>query len=148
MIERVLVYGTAGLIFLAAAWLHGYSKGEQKLYEYQAKDATSKVIIVTRIQKAEREIDNEKLHDLQNDYDALYIDYLWMHDDAKGSNTLSSAASVIRACPEIGQQGIKDAAGILADVETGILGILEKGDFEIAKYRRLYERDVKLSETK
>lgn len=53
--QRYLVYGALALAVMGAAWIHGYSRGERKLYEYQAAQAREAVRIITaRAQVTER----------------------------------------------------------------------------------------------
>lgn len=44
--QRYLVYGALALAVMGMAWIHGYSRGERKLYTYQAEQAREAVRII------------------------------------------------------------------------------------------------------
>lgn len=46
--QRYAVYGALALALLAVAWVHGYSRGERKLWEYQAEQAKAAVPIIVK----------------------------------------------------------------------------------------------------
>lgn len=46
--QRYLVYGALALAVMLAAWIHGYSRGERKLYEYQAEQAKAAVPVIVK----------------------------------------------------------------------------------------------------
>ena len=46
--QRYAVYGALALALLAVAWVHGYSRGERKLFEYQAEQAKARVVIIQK----------------------------------------------------------------------------------------------------
>lgn len=46
--QRYLVYGALALAVMLAAWIHGYSRGERKLWTYQAEQAKAAVVIITK----------------------------------------------------------------------------------------------------
>lgn len=46
--QRYAVYGALALALLAVAWVHGYSRGERKLWEYQAEQARAAVPIIVK----------------------------------------------------------------------------------------------------
>lgn len=46
--QRYAVYGALAVALLAVAWVHGYSRGERKLWEYQAEQAKAAVPIIVK----------------------------------------------------------------------------------------------------
>lgn len=46
--QRFLVYGVVALLIAGMLELDGYRRGERKLWEYQAKEAAARVVIVTK----------------------------------------------------------------------------------------------------
>jgi hypothetical protein len=50
-IGRLVAYGIAAAAVVGAAWLHGYSRGELKLFEYQAEQAEARVVIIKKIER-------------------------------------------------------------------------------------------------
>jgi hypothetical protein len=48
LLTRILVYSALAGLVLSLAELDGYRRGEKKLYEYQAKQATAAVAIVVK----------------------------------------------------------------------------------------------------
>lgn len=45
---RIAVYGVVILSAVAVVWMHGYSRGERKLFEYQAEQAQAAVPVIVR----------------------------------------------------------------------------------------------------
>jgi len=96
---------------------------------------------VRNAQEVARQALNQKeaLDALQGRFNALNARYKRLRDSASPSGVpaLSSAAPVLSACP--GDVGKPDSlAGRLEQMESAVLGILEKGDREIAKYVELW----------
>lgn len=89
----------------------------------------------------------EVLDDLQTRYAALSARYSRLRANSGSPNTvpsLSSAAQVLSTCA--GESGQSDAnARFLAEVESRVTAITEAGDREIAKYRELWELQLKNS---
>lgn len=54
--QRVAVYAALAVLVLSLAELDGYRRGEKKLYEYQAKQATAAVAIVVKREAATERI--------------------------------------------------------------------------------------------
>lgn len=50
-LTRIAVYAALGLMLIACGWLDGYRRGELKLFEYQAKEATATIALVKKIEK-------------------------------------------------------------------------------------------------
>jgi hypothetical protein len=48
--QRYVVYGALVLAIGAAVWMHGYSRGEIKLFEYKAEQARAAVSIIRKIE--------------------------------------------------------------------------------------------------
>lgn len=48
LLTRILVYGVLAFLVLSLAELDGYRRGEKKLWEYQASQATAAVAIVVK----------------------------------------------------------------------------------------------------
>lgn len=46
--QRYAVYGALALAIGAAVWIHGYTRGEIKLFKYQAEQATAAVPIIVK----------------------------------------------------------------------------------------------------
>lgn len=46
--QRFAVWGAVGAAVLAAAWFHGYTRGELKLYDYKITEATQALSIVVK----------------------------------------------------------------------------------------------------
>ncbi len=47
--QRILVYAALAVLILSLAELDGYRRGERKLYEYKAEQATKEVAFVTKV---------------------------------------------------------------------------------------------------
>ena len=107
--------------------------------EIERQVAESKV---RNAQEQARQALNQKeaLDALQGRFNALNARYKRLRDraSAAGVPALSSAAPIISSCP--GNDGKSDAASkFLGEVESRIVGILEQGDKEIAKYVELWK---------
>ena len=88
----------------------------------------------------------EVLSDLQTRHAALNARYRVLRTSAGSSPvpTLSEAAASLGSCP--GDTGKPDAnARLLAEVEARVTEILETGDRELAKYRELWELQLRNS---
>jgi hypothetical protein len=88
----------------------------------------------------------EVLSDLQTRYDALNARYRVLRTSAGSSPvpSLSSAAPSLGSCT--GSPSQPDAnARFLAEVESRVTAILEAGDRELAKYRELWELQLRNS---
>lgn len=46
--QRVVAYGVVFLAVASSVWMHGYSRGERKLYEYQAEQARAAVPVIVK----------------------------------------------------------------------------------------------------
>lgn len=57
MIERYVIYGLLAAGLLGGVWFHGYTRGELKLYDYQAKQATETVRVVVVRGQVVREVE-------------------------------------------------------------------------------------------
>lgn len=145
---RILVWGAVILMLILCGELDGYRRGQLKLYEYQAEEARKSAAIVTKVVTQTRTVENAADAKLKNDFDSLHAQYAILRNHA-GSQaaSLSSAVNQLAAChADAGKQPrVQDIGRVLDDVENAILGILETGDTEIAKYRALYKRDQELS---
>ena len=103
---------------------------------------------VRHAQEAARQAQNaqEVLSDLQTSYAALNARYRVLRTSAGSSPVpaLSSAAASLGSCP--GSDVKPDAnARFLAEVEIRVTEILEVGDRELAKYRELWELQLRNS---
>jgi len=86
----------------------------------------------------------EVLSDLQTRYAALNRRYRVLRSSSGSSPVpaLSSAAPSLGSCP--GDPSQPDAAArLLAEVESRVTAILEEGDRELAKYRELWELQLR-----
>src|SRR5262245_48521322 len=52
--QRLALYAVLAASLLAISWLHGYSRGEIKLFEYKAEQAREAVSIIQKIHEVER----------------------------------------------------------------------------------------------
>lgn len=143
---RILVY--LGMITALAMMLEldGFRRGSAKLDEYINNQLRATVTLVAKARK----VDADEFDNLQADYNVLYSEYIRLHHDAasRGAGSLASAAASLSACPKpdsanpTGNDPMQSAERLLADVENAVLAILETGDTEIVKYRRLAKRDI------
>lgn len=150
---RIAIYTGLGALVIAFAFLAGYSRDELKLFDYQAKEATARVAIVTKTLTIIREVENAADAGLIADNARLRI----LYDAAKRAPSLSAALGNPLACkpnnspvpPDAGRStlynGVPIANRVLDDLEGAVHSILAAGDTEIAKFRRLAERDNALA---
>jgi hypothetical protein len=125
---------------VAALWGHGYFKGsssKQAAFDAYRADIEAQVAIqrakndetVKRHQRDARTAQNDLKTRLSHINDA----YSRLRDSAARMPSLAATVSGASACPE------PQLAGTLERLETGVIGILERGDKELAKYQTLWE---------
>lgn len=143
---RLVVYSLLFIAFAAFFELDGYRRGEKKLFDYQGKQAAARIAVIEKTRIIEDETTTLLLDDLDN-LRRLY-DRERMRNRTAGGQPLSIAAANLQTCPnDAGERlPVRDAAGMLDEVESAISAIIAAGDAEIIKYRRLWERDTKLSQ--
>lgn len=100
---------------------------------------------VAAAQEASRQAQNAEgvISDLQTRYVALNARYRVLRDnDGSGPvPALSTAAASLGSCPDGGDA----ATRLLAEIESRVTAITETGDKEIAKYRELWELQLRNS---
>lgn len=110
--RRLAIYGVLAAALLGAAWLHGYTRGELKLADYKAAQATAAVKIVVkrgevtervvtkyvtrtvpRTQVVTQTVEKEVIRYVEKNPVGLCLDGEWrrVHDAAAG-NTVSDSS--------------------------------------------------------
>ena len=111
--------------------------------DVESEAAKSKVAAAQEAQR-QAQAAQEVLSDLQIRYVALNARYDRLRRTPAGGGTvpaLSSAAPSLGSCPDGGDA----AARLLAEIESRVTAVTEAGDREIAKYRELWELQLKNS---
>lgn len=110
---------------------------EYELFKVQVEAIGKAQIAANKLEALRREgIVKGALYDYQKRLGGLAADYQRVRADIAGRGSVSALSN---AAPAICAGTDPDTAGILARMEAGILGILETGDAEIAKYRALWQ---------
>lgn len=144
----VIVIAVAGIAAIAAfkMWRgevedHAKTAGQYAVFKEETKrlgeKAEAEKIMVLAEQKRISDESSKLLEDRFADLSTRYAGLRGKPDPRRRDvPRLSEAAAAIPTCP--GPE-TTDVAGLLDRLESGILGILEKGDREIAKYMELWQ---------
>ena len=122
-------------------------KAEYAQFRADVESEAAKAKVAAAQEAARRALHaQEVLSDLQARYDALNARYSRLRTSS-GSGTvpaLASAAPSLGSCPSDTSQPDANAR-FLAEVEGRVTAILEEGDRELAKYRELWQLQLKNS---
>ena len=144
MIERYLLYAALGLAVASGIWMHGYSRGEIKLFEYQAEQAlaavpvivrqgevTEKIITRWRTKAAEIVVRTEVIEKEIVRYVPAAADpvlgagWVWMHDRAATGAISEAPAGADVAAPAIASsQALKGIVGNYGTCHGYVLQLL------------------------
>lgn len=138
---RIGIYGALILFYSALVWFHGYTRGEKKLFDYQAAEATKAVKLVTIQGKATERVVTRyiRVRDTaaatttviekrvtvyaeSHDGNCLDADWRRLHDDA-ATRTVSDATSRTDAASQA-----PTAAAALATVTSNYAACNETAD--------------------
>lgn len=124
-------------------------RAEVALEQFKAvteREAAAAKVAAARQEALQAMHAQEVLDGLQTRYAALDARYKRLRADADSRPvpTLSDAAAILGPCPfDISKPN--PAPGFLAEIEGRVTSVLEEGDRELAKYRQLWELQLRNS---